>query len=181
MSRNSSTNSPDLLFSFPLALLASIDTALQRTSFYFLFRCTLSQSSQSSPECHLILILLVLLTPLWAFFSFLFEKYSLSMQECSLSFHEEISDKCRKLERSVECQRQGRKWIGIGRVAAARIAAALCRQLRAIHLHLWGITAPKLKLNFICFIHRNEQWIYTLEHVTDCKSLLEIWRWWSCD
>lgn len=95
---------------------------------------------------------------------------SLSMQECSLSFHKQIWDKCRKLERSVKCQHKGRKRIGIGRVAAVRIAAALCRQLRAIHSHLWALKAPKMETNFTGFIQGNKLGIYTFKHVIN-------WLW----
>ena len=159
---NSVTNAPDYTVFLPTGPHGLNSTEFSSILPFISSLDARYRSSQSSLECHLILIPLVLLTPLVAFFPpfFLFEKYSLFMQEGSLSFHEQISDKCRKLEWSVECQRQGRKWIGIGRVAAARIAADVCRQLRAIHLHLWGIRAPRNKASFHLF--HSQEWTVNL-------------------
>lgn len=54
---------------------------------------------------------------LWGdFFDFL------PMQECSSSFHKQTRDKFRKLERSLECQHEGRKWIVIGRYSGSEAA-----------------------------------------------------------
>lgn len=100
------------------------------TSFYFLFKCitistnwtsfsAVSSSFSSSPPPAELL-------PQGTFSL----KNSLSTQECSLSFHKEIWDKCGKLEpmwgKEMDESRQ-------------RTAAALWCWLRAIHLHLWAL------------------------------------------
>lgn len=172
MSLNSCRNAPDYRFPQTLMGFSGLSSGVQLL--YFLFICTPYHNPHTNWVHPGVLSSLSTVSAIFASslrgaFIYLFFN-SLSMQECSLSFHEQIWDKCRKLERSVKCQHKGRKWIGIGRVAAVRIAAALCRQLRAIHSHLWALKAPKMETNFTGFIQGNKLGIYMFKHVIN-------WLW----
>lgn len=94
----------------------------------------------------------------------------ISMQECSLCFHKQIRDKYRKLERSLACQHEGRKWIGTGSGSSENSSSLMS----SIESHSFAPVGPKLRINFHWLSLRGMKREFTSLSVwlIDCDSLL---------